>query len=46
MRHWQQTDPARYQQIPNPETFFTQLALVSCMFTDPPPRVRPHEQTR
>ena len=25
MRHWQQTDPARYQQIPDPETFFTEL---------------------
>ena len=25
MRHWQQTDPARYQAIPDPETFFTEL---------------------
>ena len=25
MRHWQQTDPARYDAIPNPEEFFTQL---------------------
>src|SRR5664279_2374032 len=25
MRHWQQTDPDRYQQIPDPETFFTEL---------------------
>jgi hypothetical protein len=25
MRHWQQTDPGRYAQIPDPEAFFTQL---------------------
>jgi hypothetical protein len=25
MRHWQQTDPARYHQIPDPQEFFTQL---------------------
>lgn len=24
MEHWQRTDPARYQQIPDPTTFFTQ----------------------
>ncbi len=25
MRHWQQTDPARYNAIPDPEAFFTAL---------------------
>jgi len=25
MRHWRQTDPERYNAIPDPEAFFTQL---------------------
>jgi hypothetical protein len=25
MSHWQKTDPDRYQQIPDPATFFTEL---------------------
>ena len=25
MRHWQQTDPARYNTIPDPDAFFTDL---------------------
>jgi hypothetical protein len=28
MRHWQQTDPERYQTIADKETFFTELGTV------------------